>query len=240
MLKFIPASELKKSYQVNGHFYTVTLENKEFLDCRSVLEITEKESTPSDINALSNKNPDAIFIMMNPGSSTPIKSVNNTIARKDINKLKVSLVPTKPDVTQYQVMRVMHYCKWSHVRVLNISDMRDPKSGKFTERFIDIEKRTNFIEHSIFSYQRSSELKSKLTANSNIHIICAWGVSTDLDPLINRCLKKVNINHVKGLLKQNSNDKYFHPLPTLQKDKELWVNNMVTLLKSNKTLERNS
>ena len=218
MLKFIPASELKKSYQVSGHFYTVELENKELLDCRSVLEITEKESTPSDINALSNKNPDAIFIMMNPGSSTPIKCVNNTIARKDINKLKISLVPTKPDVTQYQVMRVMHYCEWSHVRVLNLSDMRDPKSGKFIERFIDIEKRTKFIEHSIFSDLRYSELKSKLTKDSNTHIICAWGISTDFDPLINRCLQKVNTTQVIG----NSYDSrqcrtwdYYHPCLTL-------------------------
>ena len=39
MLKFIPASELKKSYQVNGHFYTVTLENKEFLEEYSALKL---------------------------------------------------------------------------------------------------------------------------------------------------------------------------------------------------------
>ncbi len=239
MLKFIPARELKKNYQVNGHFYTVELENKELLDCRSVLEITKKEATPLDINILSNKNPDAIFIMMNPGLSVPIKSVNYTIVKKDINQLKVSLVPTKPDVTQYQLMRVMHYCKWAHVRVLNISDIRDPKSGKFTDRFIDIEKRTKFIEHSIFSDLRCSELKSKLTTNSNTHIICAWGVNTDLNPLINRCLQKVNINQIKGLLKQNSSDKYFHPLPHLQKDKELWVNNVVNTVKSKKTFEIN-
>jgi hypothetical protein len=55
LLKFIPANELKKSYQVYGHFYTVELENKELLDCRSVLEITKKESTPSDVNTLLNK-----------------------------------------------------------------------------------------------------------------------------------------------------------------------------------------
>jgi len=232
LLKFIPASELKKIYQVNGHFYTVELDNKELLDCRSVLEITKKESTPSDINSLSNKEPDAIFIMMNPGSSVPLESVDNTVSRKNINKLKVSLVPTKPDVTQYQVMRIMHYCQWSHVRILNISDMRDPSSGKFTERFIDIEKRTGFIEHSIFSGQRASELKSKFIVNSNTHIICAWGVSTDLNPLINRCLKKINLEQIKGLLKPNTNDKYFHPLPTLQKDKELWVNNMVNTIKT--------
>lgn len=111
--------------------------------------------------------------MMNPGLSVPIKSVNYTIVKKDINQLKVSLVPTKPDVTQYQLMRVMHYCKWAHVRVLNISDIRDPKSGKFTDRFIDIEKRTKFIEHSIFSDLRCSELKSKLTTNSkHTHYMC--------------------------------------------------------------------
>jgi hypothetical protein len=169
---------------------------------------------------------------MNPGSSVPLESVENTILRKDINKLNVSLVSTKPDVTQYQLMRIMHYCQWSHVRVLNISDMRDPSSGSFTERFVDIEKRTNFIGHSIFSDQRNSELKSKRLASSNIHIICAWGVSKDLNPLIDRCLKKVNLEHVKGLRKPETNDKYFHPLPTLQKDKEEWVNNMVETIKT--------
>ena len=232
MIKFIPASELKKTYQVSGHFYTVELENKELLDCRSVLEITKKESTPLDINSLSDIEPDAIFIMMNPGSSVPLENVKNVILRENINKLEVLLVPTKPDVTQYQVMRIMHYCQWSHVRVLNISDMRDPSSGTFTERFRDIEKRTGFIEHSIFSEQRDFELKSKLPINSKVHIICAWGVSTDLNPLIERCLKKVNQQRIKGLLKPNTNNKYFHPLPTLQKDKELWVKNMVNILET--------
>ena len=44
------------------------------------------------------------------------------------------LVLTQPDNTQYQVMRVAVACGWSHVRVLNLSDLRDPKSGSFLER----------------------------------------------------------------------------------------------------------
>jgi len=80
------------------------------------------------IDLLSAQLPDAIFIMMNPGSSRPLEEVDNVVSEDNINKLEISLVPTKPDTTQYQVMRVMHYCNWNHVRVLNISDMRDPKS----------------------------------------------------------------------------------------------------------------
>jgi len=55
----------------------------------------------------------------------------------------------------------------------------------------------------------------------------------------NICLQKVNINQIKWLLKQNSSDKYFHPLPTLREDKKLWVNNMVNAIKSIKMFERN-
>jgi hypothetical protein len=34
---------------------------------------------------------------------------------------------------------------------------------------------------------------------------------------------------VLGLLKKNTSDKYFHPLPTLQRAKEAWVSDMVAL-----------
>jgi len=59
--------------------------------------------------------PDAVFIMMNPGSSKPLVEVNNHFPATSLNKLAISLVPTKPDTTQYQVMRLMHYRWWQHV-----------------------------------------------------------------------------------------------------------------------------
>lgn len=233
MLEFIPARKLIKSFRVFGHFYSISLESGEKIDCRSVLEIVTRKTKPSDVGGLLRQLPDAIFIMMNPGSSTPLKEVNNTISEDGVSQLEISLVPTKPDTTQYQIMRIMHYCDWNHVRVINISDMRDPKSGEFTQRYSDLEARTEFTAHSLFADERVAELKRKLKRKTEAPIVCAWGVSTDLDPLIERCLSKVGNKAVlTGLLKPNTENKYFHPLPTLQKDKVEWVNKMVLQLRA--------
>jgi hypothetical protein len=229
VIKFISAQELKKSFSVYGHFYTITLKFGETIDCRSVLEIVTKDTLPANIDRLSTQPPDAIFIMMNPGSSKPLEKVNNTIKHDYINQLEISLLPTKPDTTQYQVMRLMRYCNWNHVRVLNISDMRDPKSGKFVQRYVDLEKGTGFTAHSIFDDERTIEVNLKLKRKKTAPIVCAWGVSDDLDPLIDRCLGKIGDQLITGLLK-NSN-KYYHPLPTLQKAKVEWVDKMVMRLK---------
>jgi hypothetical protein len=228
LLEFIPANRLKKVFDVFGHFYSVNLISGEKIDCRSVLEIVTKQEKPSDIDRLLEVPPDAIFIMMNPGSSRPHIEVNNFITDCSINQLVVSLVPTRPDTTQYQVMRVMHYCGWQHVRVLNISDMRDPKSGSFVNRYSDIENRTGFSAHSLFSDIRSVELKRKLNRKPEAPIVCAWGVSPNLDPLIERCLNVVGSKAgLTGLKKIGTENKYFHPLPSLQKDKEQWITNLV-------------
>ncbi|MCP3942554.1 MAG: DUF1643 domain-containing protein [Desulfobacteraceae bacterium] len=233
MLDFLPAGTLKKKFGVFGHFYSIDLVSGEQIDCRSVLEIVTKKDKPSDVNLLLARPADAVFIMMNPGSSLPLEEVNNNICEKQMGHLCRTLVLTKPDTTQYQVMRVMHYCGWSHVRVLNLSDLRNPKSGEFVARYRDIEDRTGFTAHSMFSDGRNSELVSNMNRKSQSPIVCAWGVNPDLDPLIERCLSKVarGANHI-GLLKQSTKNKYFHPLPTLQKAKMEWVNNMVSLINS--------
>jgi hypothetical protein len=228
LLEFIPAHRLKKVFEVFGHFYSVNLISGEKIDCRSVLEIVTKQEKPSDIDRLLEASPDAIFIMMNPGSSRPLVEVQNIISGGSINQLVASLVPTKPDTTQYQVMRVMHYCGWKHVRVLNISDIRDPKSGSFVNRYIDIENKTGFSAHSLFSDNRSVEFRRRLHRKPDAPIVCAWGVSPDLDTLIERCLNVIaGTAGLTGLQKPNTENKYFHPLPTLQKDKEQWVKNLV-------------
>jgi len=236
MLKFIPAGILKKKFDIFGHFYSVHLKSGDKIDCRSVLEIVRNQQKKYGINSISNQAPNAIFIMMNPGSSIPLEPINNAISEEEINRLSISLVPTRPDTTQYQVMRVMHYCDWDHVRVLNISDMRDPKSGKFISRYRKVEEMTGFKAHSVFSDERSGELRKKFRSKPEAPIVCAWGVSADLDPLIQRCLMSLSempgrSDH-SGLLKAGTKDKYFHPLPTLQKDKMKWVNNMVGKIKA--------
>ena len=231
LLEFIPANRLKRVFEVFGHFYSVNLISGEKINCRSVLEIVAKKEKPSDIDLLQDASPDAIFIMMNPGSSKPLVEVNNITSEESINRLVVSLVPTKPDVTQYQVMRVMHYCGWKHVRVLNISDLINSKSESFVGAYRDIEKRTGFSAHSLFSNIRSREFKRKIKMKSEAPIVCAWGVSPDLDPLIERCLGALTgMPGLTGLKKPGTENKYFHPLPTPQKDKEQWVTNIVVHL----------
>jgi hypothetical protein len=228
MVRFIAAMELKDKYRVFGHFYSVELAPNRVVDCRSVLEIVEKPHAPGKTSALSSKTPDAVFIMMNPGSSRPLTEVRNHIHAEAIHELPISLVPTKPDTTQYQVMRVMHYCEWRHVRVLNLSDLRCSKSGKFFKQFKQLEDEVPFDSHSVFSSRRRHELALKLTKHSTIPVIRAWGVSEQLDPLIERYTSTITKNKtIRGLLKEGTTNKYLHPLPSLQKQKLSWVNRMV-------------
>lgn len=229
--KFIPAEELKKYFEVFGHFYSVQLNSGIKIDCRSVLEIVTRPSTQPDNGLLLNAPPDAIFIMMNPGSSEPTKEVTNVISEVLINQLAVVLTEAVPDRTQYQVMRVMRYCGWHHVRVLNISDMRNPKSGNFIERYRDMESRTGFSAHSLFAENRSVELSRRLNKKPEAPIVCAWGVSSDLDPLIERCLSKLSDTpSVTGWKKPDTRNKYFHPLPPNNQKQQEWVTNLVKLI----------
>ena len=68
MQRFIPADELKQRYGVFGHFYSVELASREIVECRSVLELVANSRIPKDHSELSALSPDAVFIMMNPGS----------------------------------------------------------------------------------------------------------------------------------------------------------------------------
>jgi hypothetical protein len=228
MIRFIPAEKLKSKYNVLGHFYSVELARRKIVDCRSVLEIVEKNYGFGNISAISKRTPDSVFIMMNPGSSRPLVDVNNHIHAKAIGGLSISLVPTKPDTTQYQVMRVMHFCNWRHVRVLNLSDLRCSQSGEFFKQFRQLEEEHSFDSHSIFSDRRRNELASKLTKHNAAPVICAWGVSGKLDPLIERCtLKLAKHKIIRGLVKEGTSDRYLHPLPSLQSQQLQWVNEMV-------------
>jgi hypothetical protein len=226
MVRFIPAEELRSKFDVFGHFYSVLVAPKKIVECRSVLEIVESDHAPRNADVLSGRRPDAVFIMMNPGSSRPLTKVDNRIRAKAIHDLSISLVPTKPDTTQYQVMRIMHFCAWRHVRVLNLSDLRCPQSSVFFKQFKGLEEDHSFDAHSVFSDRRTDELAVKLA--NGIPVIRAWGVSEHLDPLIDRCMAKLTkTKAVRGLLKEGTTNKFLHPLPSLQSQKVEWVNRMV-------------
>jgi hypothetical protein len=72
MVAFIPANELKKKFDVFGHFYSININSENSIDCRSVLEIINKDNNVGNHDSISSMLPDAILVMMNPGSSKPL------------------------------------------------------------------------------------------------------------------------------------------------------------------------
>lgn len=222
-IAFLPASELKPKFQVVGHFYTLMLPGTDGVPCRSVLEITAR-GAPAEVEA------DAVVVMMNPGSSRPLEACEHEVGVDAISTMTPHRVPTMPDTTQYQVMRLMHHRGWQHVRVLNLSDLREPKSAVFVQRFSELEQLPGGEAHSMFSSLRTAELQRHLRRKPEAPIVCAWGVSERLDPLIARALPLLETeNPLMGLAKSDQPGKYFHPLPTLQRQKEQWVLRMLAL-----------
>jgi hypothetical protein len=223
-ISFIPASDLKQRYAVLGHFYSLHFQGFEPVKCRSVLEITAKDAESDPVA-------DAVFVMMNPGSSRPVKETRQLVDAGRISEMKLELVPTVPDTTQYQLMRIMYYKGWQHVRVINLSDMRDPQSGSFAQRYPQLEIEVGSTVHSMFSAARSAQLSCHLSRKLDGPIVCAWGVSDDLNQLIDRATKALVAEPgVTGLVKPGQEGKYFHPLPLLQPQKEQWVVQMLERL----------
>ena len=68
MVNFVLSDQLKKLFTVFGGFYDLEISNSMALPCRNVLEIYKKDFFIS--NGFQS-NADALFIMMNPGSSEP-------------------------------------------------------------------------------------------------------------------------------------------------------------------------
>jgi hypothetical protein len=231
MRQFIPAETLKRLYEVFGHFYSVSMSSNCLVECRSVLEIVATSHAPGDRAELSEREPDAVFIMMNPGSSRPLENASHRVLADQIGSLSVTLVRTKPDTTQYQVMRVMHFRQWRHVRVLNLSDLRCSNSRDFFKRYRQLEVDSNYDAHSLFSASRGNELALKLPRCQKVPLVCAWGLDKQLDPLIERCMSNIaGFRNIRGILAQGSHNKYRHPLPSLQTQQTAWLDGILSVL----------
>ena len=112
-----------------GHFYKMRTTDNRILCCRSVLEITTHQ--PLIPNELLDRQPDAVVVMMNPGSYRPRQAVEQQILNSQNIQICCRLVPAKHDKTQEQIVKVMGRMGYNHIRVLNLSDIREPKSQRF-------------------------------------------------------------------------------------------------------------
>jgi len=232
-MEFLYAAELKKRFTCYGHFYEWVMMNGERANCRSVLEIVDAsipQKNPADISIME---PDVVVIMMNPGSSHPkdIYHLDGEIEYpKSSDALRKELVLTQPDNTQYQVMRIAVAKGWRHIRVLNLSDLRDPKSGSFIQKTEALSELMGGHTHSMFCKERTVECAHSLKRRLNTPIMLGWGQDLGLLPLVEQCMKRIEgeptctvPSSVHPLL--NS-----HPSPMLQSKKLQWLENMLAAL----------
>ncbi|MBP1309071.1 hypothetical protein JOD82_002091 [Paenibacillus sp. 1182] len=209
---FIPAKDIKKNYSVRGSFYRIASGHCDYpeLKCRSKLEIYLR-----DYN-IENKIPDAYVIMENPGSSSSLEPIEGSIdgpLYKSKSSRLASLIQdtpmtkTKPDTTQYQVMRLMATYDWRYVRVLNLSDLRNTNSNDFLKTY----KKLNCPYLSLFSTCRDEERKQLLQHAEDKPVIVAWGMNEGLKTLSAQALSKLPAN-IRGLQTENSlSFQYLHP-----------------------------
>ncbi|MBN2162065.1 MAG: hypothetical protein JXR25_11395 [Pontiellaceae bacterium] len=232
-MDFIYAAELKKQFTCYGHFYELMLMNGERAKCRSVLEIVEQsipQDNPSDI---SERKPDVVVIMMNPGSSHPkdIYHIDEEINYPRSGAcMRKQLVLTQPDNTQYQIMRVAVQKGWKHIRVLNLSDLRDPRSGSFLQKVDALGGIIGGHMHSIFSQERTAECVHSLKRSRPTPILLGWGQDVGLIPLAEQCMKRLDREPVCTVSSDVHPLLNAHPSPMLQSKKLLWLDSILAAI----------
>lgn len=221
MLPYVKAEELKRHYTVMGCFYELECGLNHSLPCRNVLEIYKKELAARHVPLL----PEALFILLKPGKSNPLNPnfCAPKIKSRNLNLIisKETLVPAKPDGSVYQLMRLMKMKGWSYVRVITLSDIREPDRKRF-ERLIQHPKLAKNMVHSIFSEKRINERLSAFHIQPGAPVIAAWGKEDSVLPLAEKCMQSVE-GKLVGVPCQDNPSLYYHACPSLTEHKQRWL-----------------
>lgn len=211
---FTPIEVLQKQFKVFGNFYNVEEQgtcNKYRNDLYIIdKDYYEKYGLFRPIKLL--------VIMMNPGESSPLSESEQiplfTWEQVSSKEHCLDPIPTKPDRTQYQVMRLMQGLKIKHSRVINITDIRKTRSNSLAEHL----ESSQTDLHSIFSEAREQELQKIYSLlDADAFIFLAWGRTIikckPFKALVKKC--KSSLPHDKMVLgvPGNSHLEYKHPLP---------------------------
>lgn len=186
---------MKNKFEISAKFGEI-----DGVKCRSVLRINALEKGGDKLRFLT--------VMMNPGGSKP----NSEIVTS------TEYCSAVPDRTQYQIINLMIRVGIKCMDVINLIDIREPKSGKLIEYL----KGENYMKYSIFSEERGVEL-DRMLKSSDI-IICAWGVNKNLRNIANIAIDRMKGKILVGLKKDDDECLYYHPLP--RRNKAKWVDAM--------------
>lgn len=210
--------KLRAKYHCYGHFYNLMV-NKELIRCRSVLEIVQANSNlDNEINPTYHT-PDAIAIMMNPGGSEPDLSkmpdfIDGCIDDRLFNidfKTK-SLVKAIPDITQDRIMNIMNVMGWKHVRILNLSDVREKKSSYLSSHIHKFDTASNSSIHSIFSAKRKQEMELAMSKEGKPILILGWGMQKSLGKAAEHAFEYIaKHNKIKYVGIKQGQHNFYHP-----------------------------
>lgn len=194
---------LRSNFKISGLFYEI-----DAYKFRSYLNIIRKDSEV--------RSPDLMVVMMNPGSSKPVDGIeNNTIESEAV-----------PDSTQDQIMRVMQICHFSYARILNLSDLREPKSSILYEKITELESLN--IPHSIFDQRRIKDFENYFV--NSAPVIFAWGVNEQLQALANNAKKRIGAENPIGYKKEGLDFAYYHPLPQSYTKQKEWLEKICDMI----------
>lgn len=203
------AAELLARFAVHGRYYEAVLDGHPCA-LRSHLEIVERGLDPQARRA---DPADLVAVMMNPGASRPLADLDAD-----------GWAPALPDRTQYQLMRLALHAQhagWPirHVRVINLSDLRTPKSADLLALLATLAD----DRHSIFSPRRGDELARAL-GPVHVPVLRAWGMAKALQPLARAAVMATSTRRVLGL----TDDRlcYRHPLPQRADLQQAWLEAM--------------
>ena len=209
------AAGLLQRFAVYGRFYSENWAGQSF-ELRSHLEIFEPElGWPKVATA----GADLVAVMMNPGASRPRGAIDSA-----------GWAPAVPDRTQYQLMKLAMHAQSAgvsirHIRVINLSDLRTPKS---TELFATLSSLSN-DRHSIFCASRRAEL-TRAMGSVHTPVLCAWGLSKHLHELARKCVEFTAARTVLGLTVNQLS--YRHPLPQRADLQAKWLDRLGAQIKT--------
>lgn len=223
-LNYRSKGELQKDYSVFGWFYDIKSKGK----YRSVLEIHRNLNNNEIQPYLINKHRiDLVVVMMNPGGSEPAnkKDIYHIDETKELDRLYEikEVVPTNPDLTQFQLMRVMDsFTTINCVRVLNLSDISEVNST-------DLPKQLKNLDHSLFLGKRNNELNAIFPKSTPV--LLAYGGIDKLKEAARQVHKFIGDRTILGVTESGKELYYQHPLRRYKRNAE-WVNAIVNQIRS--------
>jgi hypothetical protein len=219
-MEFWNTEELRKEFTVVASFYQKEI-LKQMYQFRNHALIIRKGFAEQE-------HPDAVIVMANPGSCSPIdRNYNPPIIQNEVGSLPY--VEVTDDPTQRQLMRLMKLIDWNVVSILNLSDICSGNMNDFTEKLSQIEN--YFHNHTIFSSARDIE-REYLLQNPHTKIVLAWGKDSRIEKLVKKaCSAFPKEKHLFGLKYSDPKWGVRHPNPMIKSSCIKWLEEMYLQLK---------